>query len=292
MAIDFACDACGQRYQISEQNAGRSFRCRKCQKPLTVPGSPPAARPASRPPLQTFGAEGAKPASRPPLQSFGSTEAGPKPRPAVQSYGAGGAAAPPPQAAPPPDDVYGLTEDDGGDPYDVAVEPLPARGPSGSDEDNPYAAPRATSKPRKRKKKGDYASVWKRWVASVADGIILGVIRTGVVLLAGVMFRSDGEAPNPTLIAMVQLASLSINVLYEAILESSSKQATFGKMAMGLIVTDLDGRQLTFGKALARALAKILSALICFIGYLMAIWDDRRQALHDKIVGTYVIDAR
>ena len=71
-----------------------------------------------------------------------------------------------------------------------------------------------------------------------------------------------------------------------------SSQATLGKMALGLKVTDVHGRRLTFGNALGRSLAKILSGLILAIGYIMAAFDDRKQGLHDKMASTLVMKTR
>jgi uncharacterized RDD family membrane protein YckC len=72
-------------------------------------------------------------------------------------------------------------------------------------------------------------------------------------------------------------------------MESSAKQATVGKMALGIIVTDLEGRRLGFGRATGRYFAKILSALILGIGFLMAAFTERKQGLHDMVASTLVV---
>jgi uncharacterized RDD family membrane protein YckC len=72
-------------------------------------------------------------------------------------------------------------------------------------------------------------------------------------------------------------------------MESSAKQATVGKMALGIIVTDLDGRRIGFGRATGRYFAKILSALTLGIGFLMAGFTERKQALHDMVASCLVI---
>jgi len=76
--------------------------------------------------------------------------------------------------------------------------------------------------------------------------------------------------------------------IYEAAMESSSKQATLGKMALGLKVTDEQGRRISFGRATARYFSKIISGMILLIGYIMAGFTARKQALHDMIAGTLV----
>jgi uncharacterized RDD family membrane protein YckC len=77
--------------------------------------------------------------------------------------------------------------------------------------------------------------------------------------------------------------------LYYAFMESSANQATVGKIALGLKVTDEEGNRISFGRALGRTVAKILSALILFMGFVMAGFTDRKQALHDTIAHTLVV---
>ena len=60
-------------------------------------------------------------------------------------------------------------------------------------------------------------------------------------------------------------------------------------MALGIQVTDLEGNRISFGKALGRNLAKIISALIFYIGFIMAAFTAKKQALHDMIAGTLVV---
>ena len=80
-----------------------------------------------------------------------------------------------------------------------------------------------------------------------------------------------------------------VNWLYSALMESSAKQATVGKLALGIIVTDMEGRRIGFGKATGRHFAKFLSALILGIGFIMVAFTQRKQGLHDILAGTLVI---
>jgi uncharacterized RDD family membrane protein YckC len=77
--------------------------------------------------------------------------------------------------------------------------------------------------------------------------------------------------------------------IYEAIMLSSEQQATLGKMAMGIMVTDLAGRRITFARATGRHFAKWISALILGIGFLMAAFSEKKQALHDMMAETLVV---
>ena len=78
--------------------------------------------------------------------------------------------------------------------------------------------------------------------------------------------------------------------LYFAYLESGEKQATWGKQMLGLYVTDLSGNRMTFARASGRFFAKIVSGLIPLgIGYIMAGFTERKQALHDMIASCLVL---
>lgn len=145
-----------------------------------------------------------------------------------------------------------------------------------------------------------YAGFWIRFLAILLDGIILSIVFSpisfGIFGLMGVSAglgnRSDSAQIMALLIpAIVVVASIGLVAkwLYEALLTSSSKQATIGKMACGLRVTDLQGRRLTFARATGRFFAKYISGLTLLIGYIMAGFTERKQALHDFIAGTYVI---
>lgn len=77
--------------------------------------------------------------------------------------------------------------------------------------------------------------------------------------------------------------------LYWIILEASIWQASLGKKIMGLQVVNLDGSRLTIFQSAARNLLKILSIFTMFIGFMMAGWTHKKQALHDMIPGLLVI---
>jgi uncharacterized RDD family membrane protein YckC len=77
--------------------------------------------------------------------------------------------------------------------------------------------------------------------------------------------------------------------LYYALMESSSKQATLGKLALGIVVTDLGGNRVSFGRATGRYFGKIVSGMIMCIGYIMAGFTERKQALHDIMASCLVV---
>lgn len=156
-----------------------------------------------------------------------------------------------------------------------------------------------------------YAGFWKRFAAYLIDALILGVASWIIILpvlgLIGLgassmeemgddMMTMDDEAA-AGLAAAVIGASMMLWIviaaagwLYFALMESSAKQATLGKMALSIIVTDLNGNRLSFGRATGRYFGKILSGLILYIGFIMAAFTEKKQALHDMIAGTLVVN--
>jgi len=142
-----------------------------------------------------------------------------------------------------------------------------------------------------------YAGFWLRFCAAFTDGLITGfagLIIGGCIggILGGMMaVRTPGArfqmSPEATL--LIRLIGICIAWLYEALMESSSTQATLGKMALGLKVTDEFGNRISFGRATGRYFGKWISGIILLIGYFMAGWTEKKQALHDMMAGTLVV---
>jgi len=80
--------------------------------------------------------------------------------------------------------------------------------------------------------------------------------------------------------------------LYFAFMESGDSQATVGKKALGLIVTDLEGQRIDFARASGRYFGNIICVLTLFIGYLTMLFNHKGQCLHDMMAGTVVIRRR
>ena len=123
-----------------------------------------------------------------------------------------------------------------------------------------------------------YAGFWRRFAAYLLDSLILSIVLVPLTL-AGPPEQQAALSPVTTGIAW----------LYFALMESSSRQATVGKMALGIVVTDMEGNRIGFGRATGRYFAKFISALILLIGFIMAGFTEKKQALHDIIVNTLVV---
>lgn len=136
-----------------------------------------------------------------------------------------------------------------------------------------------------------YASFGSRFAALIIDSVILfvGSLLVGVVI--GVVLGAGGT-DKQAIEAIANLVGLVLGWLYYAVQESSAAQATLGKRLMGIRVTDLEGAPISFGRATGRYFAKLLSGCILLIGYIMAAFTPRKQALHDMIASTLVVSGR
>ncbi|HYL46157.1 MAG TPA: RDD family protein [Candidatus Limnocylindrales bacterium] len=143
-----------------------------------------------------------------------------------------------------------------------------------------------------------YAGFWLRFVAYIIDSIVLGFV-VGITIVLPLLGHELESFPDdrhfgmfpifgPRFMAIRGLA-LMVSWIYYSLLESSAWQATLGKKALGLEVTDLEGRRISFGRATGRFFGKIVSGVILFIGFIMAGFTEKKQALHDILAGTLVI---
>jgi uncharacterized RDD family membrane protein YckC len=138
----------------------------------------------------------------------------------------------------------------------------------------------------------EYASFGQRIVSSIIDGFIVSAVTQPLILIINVVLENGGFPAQ-----QARMAEGGVNIalgqciawLYFALMASSAKQATLGMMAMKLVVTDLQGRPITFARATGRHFAASISGLTCGIGYLMMLWNQRHQTLHDIIAGTLIV---
>lgn len=165
-----------------------------------------------------------------------------------------------------------------------------------------------------------YAGFWKRFLAHLLDQLILGVVKFILFIpfwiFALANYFKDVDFNNSEIFTSIHLTTTSsdqLNValfttfifvviifafisiimewLYCALMESSHRQATLGKIIVGIKVTDLNGNRISFGRATGRHFGKILSSLFLFIGYIMAGFTEKKQALHDIISNCLVVNA-
>src|SRR4051812_12866777 len=105
-----------------------------------------------------------------------------------------------------------------------------------------------------------YASFWERFAAAFIDGLIL------IVPIFLITYSFTGSFIPRHYFDMPWFINVIIGWLYSALQESSGKQATIGKRAMNIKVTDTGGQRISFGKATGRFFSKYVSEIIIFIG--------------------------
>ena len=140
-----------------------------------------------------------------------------------------------------------------------------------------------------------YGGFWIRFVAAFVDGVITAVpnfLFGFFAEMAAPMAPTGTGAPTQAamgLSVLINVISIVIAWLYEAMFTASTYQATPGKMLVGLKVVDLNGNRISFARATGRHFAKIVSGIICGIGYIMAAFDERMRGLHDQMASTLVV---
>lgn len=130
-----------------------------------------------------------------------------------------------------------------------------------------------------------YAGAGRRLVAVLLDSLIIGVMTYLIGVVAGLL---SGDILGIG-IAVTNIASFVISIGYFVVYQSQAGQ-TLGKKVMGVKVVNAEGKtpsMVTF--FLREIIGKMVSAIILMIGYLMILWDGRKQGLHDKIAGTFVV---
>jgi len=176
--------------------------------------------------------------------------------------------------------------------------------PPGIGQDALYAPPTAVVEDLDgRHHAGDvvvYAGFWRRAAALIIDWFLVGVVYYAIVIggmLAlgiglGNLVGTDEAGPGAMggLLALLYLTYPVISGLYFAGMESSGNQATLGKMAVGIKVTDATGHRLAVGQSRGRWLSHILCYVTVYIGYIMAGFTERKRGLHDIVAGTLVVD--
>lgn len=194
-----------------------------------------------------------------------------------------------------------------------ALFPDEARSAAAPAADNPYSAPAAPMQQLPQTTAAaleDHAGFWKRVAAYILDAILIYIVIRLVgapfglsaadtaaqaavkqELLSGASFTS-AYGHYYSAMAHYNLITTVATWLYFAVCESSAWQATIGKLALGIRVTDLQGKRISFLRALGRYGAKFISAIILLIGFIMVAFTRRKQGLHDLIAGTLVLNGR
>jgi uncharacterized RDD family membrane protein YckC len=137
-----------------------------------------------------------------------------------------------------------------------------------------------------------YARVMTRFGALIVDGLVLQALNIGLRLALGVSlaqsFGTTSTAGVEARLIIVGGLGMLIAASYEIFMVGKFG-ATLGKMACKLRVVSADGSKIGYARSTGRYFAKLLSSLMCLIGFIMAFFDPERRALHDRICNTRVI---
>ena len=141
-----------------------------------------------------------------------------------------------------------------------------------------------------------YAGFWERFLAYCIDSIVLA-IGSVVVGFVGAFFIDfimafmglEIEEMEGFFVVLFYIFAFILSWLYYTIMESSKLQATLGKKICDLVVTDSSGKEIRFGRANARFWSKFISGAIFGVGYIMAAFTEKHQALHDMMADTLVL---
>ena len=158
-------------------------------------------------------------------------------------------------------------------------------------------------------KQTEYAGFWLRFAAYIIDSLVVKTISSIiailiVVIIAFIAIGMDNISNSIDILTNSNLLKISLIIgsvsilslfniaacwLYYALFESSKNGGTLGKMAVGIKVTDLNGDRISFTRATGRYFGRIITNLTLLIGYIMAGFTDRKQALHDMIASCLVV---
>ncbi len=146
----------------------------------------------------------------------------------------------------------------------------------------------------------EYASLWERLLAAIVDIVSLTIITFFVFLCfifivgGGYYIKGtgvlEGNGSNIVMLTYIWLIiSTVIGWLYYALLESSPVQATLGKKAMKIKVTDIDGDAIDFKRASLRYLGRCISHTTIGVLYIIVAFTRKRQGIHDLLADTVVL---
>lgn len=194
--------------------------------------------------------------------------------------------------------VGGMPEDPRAEALVRAAEAAPDDGayrPYAIAERSPYAPPTARVEAAAAPVHDGhvvYAAFWKRFAALVIDNFLLGIVGgiIGGIIGFSQAMSGDFDTGYSPVDLVVQIVSMLIGGCYFGWMYSSSHQASLGKLAVGIKVVRSDGSPIGFWRGFARYFAMIPSGLLLLVGYLMAAFTERRQALHDMMCDTLVVD--
>ncbi len=122
------------------------------------------------------------------------------------------------------------------------------------------------------------ASIGNRFIALFIDGIVLAVIGFVLGALTG---RSE----------LGGFATFIVGVIYQWYFLTTQNGQTPGKRVMGIRVVKVNGQPLTAADVIIRYIGYYINSVVFALGWIWAFFDSNKQGWHDKLAGTYVVQA-
>jgi uncharacterized RDD family membrane protein YckC len=135
-----------------------------------------------------------------------------------------------------------------------------------------------------------FAGFDQRWLASALDWFMVSIVFIFLAVI-GLLFNADKATQFAIALSLLGIIPAA-NFIYHIVMECSPKQGTYGKQILKIKVTDMLGERIGFGRSVLRNVAKILSVLTLFVGYLMSFFNSKQQCMHDMVAGTLVVKDR
>ena len=146
------------------------------------------------------------------------------------------------------------------------------------------------------------AGFGRRWLAIMIDGVVIAIPTLMLVGVSGIsatmeaaLLADDAAAMSAAFSGFqseVVKLNLLVSAVYNVVLMRAFNGQTLGKIVLGLRVVKKNGKRIGILDALIRNVFGYTISGFFLLGYLWALVDRERQAWHDKLVGTVVVDER
>jgi uncharacterized RDD family membrane protein YckC len=139
----------------------------------------------------------------------------------------------------------------------------------------------------------NFAGFWIRLLAACIDRFILSIVAFIILqIILQIFIAVNGSSPivrdGAQAVISVWYIAIVLSPLYFILMECSTRQATFGKMVVGIKVGNVDGSRISAANSVGRSASKVVSSALLYIGYFMVAFTSKKQGLHDVLAGTFV----
>jgi uncharacterized RDD family membrane protein YckC len=134
-----------------------------------------------------------------------------------------------------------------------------------------------------------YAGFARRLAAFAIDFVVFTALQIAIGVPSLLFIEWFTNASESTVDRILMIVCILVWWLYYAFMESSAHQATLGKKLLGIKVVDLYGNRIGFWRETVRNLAKAISSLFLFLGFMIIDFTKYKQGMHDMMARTLVL---